>query len=79
MPNIAANARDDPDRQFASDQDRPLLDMQFDPGRHAARIEQRIALCYAFDIRAHIAHAIRQRASSHSMGRRKVVRRESPE
>ena len=37
MANIAANAGHDPDRQVARHQHRALLDVQFQPGRDAAR------------------------------------------
>ena len=58
MAHVAAHARDDPDRQVARDQHRPLLDVQLDPGRQTFRVEQRFASCDAVDVGAHRAHAI---------------------
>ena len=75
VPDVAANAGDDADRQFARDQHRSLLDMQVRPRRRRVlAIEQRLAVRDAVDVGADIAHAIAQRPPVTACGDGQIVR-----
>ena len=61
MTDIAANPGDDSDRQISRHQDRPLLDVQFQPRREGFRIGQRLSVLDPIDVDADLAHAFGER------------------
>ena len=69
VPDVAADARDDPDRQLARDQHRALLDVQFQPRGQPLGVEQRFTARDTIHVDADRAHAIGQRTARHGVGR----------
>ena len=73
VADVAANAGNDGQRQFARDHHRALLDMQFEKGAHAPRVEQRLLAADGVEVGAGAEHAVGECFAGIALDERQVV------
>src|SRR5207248_3389711 len=78
VTDIAANSRDDADRQLSRKENRALFDMQLEPGSKVFALNERLCRCDPIEVGAHLAHALAERSIGVGCLHFEISRRELP-